>query len=331
MNFYELGIEVVRCLSAHGTVVAMVGLINVTDRNLGSVQYASRATKLKHDRNLNSPTPPPTLENSLDWLDQGFLESTRLDVIHTKPTGGISWNLKESRYYHLRHAIRQYWNPVGGVTQDPRNVYGQISHPLREPDRWDRPAGDINCKAFVLATGKHSRLPVSIAIDYLSLGGLLVVIPPILSPSEGVATEVTKLAILDLKDLCQDLLEIMQVQVPTERPEWVLRHRAPRAKDITKEITDGENRTAELQEELSPYDQMLSLIDGTGSNLVDAVAGVFDRASEAIRVELTEKAAPLDLFVYDGTGRSLAVEVTGVKGNLGKDDPPLGGLPRLSS
>lgn len=68
---------------------------------------------------------------------------------------------------------------------------------------------------------------------------------------------------------------------------------------------------------------MLALLDGTGATLVDAVAVLFHKPEEGIEVELTEKGASFDLYVRDGEGRMLVIEVTGIKHAFKKDDPHL--------
>jgi hypothetical protein len=106
-----------------------------------------------------------------------------------------------------------------------------------------------------------------------------------------------------------------------DHEEWVYEHRAPRAKEVVTEIHKLKERQEELIHELQPYDEMLALLDGTDAALVDGVARLFDKESEGVRVERTEKGAPIDLFIHDKDGRSLAVEVTGIRGYLKKDDP----------
>jgi hypothetical protein len=153
--------------------------------------------------------------------------------------------------------------------------------------------------------------------------GVLILLPPFeLEASEGIGLEEETSSLCHtLQDLAQEIKDIFAPQRAADHEEWVFEHRASRAKEIVIEIEKLKERQDGLMNELQPYDEMLALLDGTDAALVNSVARLFDKESEGVRVERTEKGAPIDLFIHDRTGRSLAVEVTGIRGYLKKDDP----------
>lgn len=105
-----------------------------------------------------------------------------------------------------------------------------------------------------------------------------------------------------------------------EHAAWVMEHRASQANKIVSEIEELRLKSTELERQLEPFEKMLALLDGTGAALVDAVAALFDKPSEGLTVERTEKGAAFDLLVkYKGI-KTLVIEVTGIQGVLTKDD-----------
>ena len=146
-------------------------------------------------------------------------------------------------------------------------------------------------------------------------------IPPFILAPEDLENDRARFVASDLQGLGQYLREQIEVQVLEEHADWVLQHRAPQATSTSKKIEKAKGQILELEAQLGPYDRMLSLLDGTGEPLVDTVVLLFDKPDEGISVTKTEKGSPLDLFMSDAKGRCLAVEVTGVKGALKKDDP----------
>ena len=190
---------------------------------------------------------------------------------------------------------------------------------------------------WLIGRGEHTRLPVAAAIDYLGLGGLLALMPPFSLgeiPSSQLQTRSTLVA-MDLRALGSHFRDQLEVRAPGEHPSWVYHQRASESKKMNEEIRNHEERVRELEGQLAPYDNMLSLLDGSGTPLVRAVAQLFDQPDGGIVVSKTDRGAPIDLLISDGTGRSLAMEATGVKGALKKDDPHwadfLGHLPEHHS
>ena len=212
-----------------------------------------------------------------------------------------------------------------------------LVHPVNEASRWGSPGGLMKSRGWLIGRGEHTRLPVAAAIDYLGLGGLLVLMPPFSLgeiPSSQLQTRSTLVA-MDLRALGGHFRDQLEVRAPGEHPSWVYHQRASESKKMNEEIRNHEERVRELEGQLAPYDNMLSLLDGSGTPLVRAVAQLFDQPGGGIVVSKTERGAPIDLLISDGTGRSLAMEATGVKGALKKDDPHwadfLGHLPEHHS
>ncbi len=153
--------------------------------------------------------------------------------------------------------------------------------------------------------------------------GVLVFLPPFDPRKLGNALSDSNIMNLcqTLRDLAVDIRRDFSKGKAAKHEEWVWDHRSAKSKDILSQIEQIKERESKLLLELEPHEQMLWFLDGISALLVDAVTAFFDRPNEGIKVERTEKGAALDLFVYDGKGRTLAIEVTGIRGKLSKDDP----------
>lgn len=106
-----------------------------------------------------------------------------------------------------------------------------------------------------------------------------------------------------------------------EHEDWVYENRPREATEIIEEMGKIKEKENELECRLNNLDDMLSLLDGTGDELVKAVIKLLSKTEEGLKVVETRKGDPIDLFVYDNKGRSLAIEVTGIIGYLKKSDP----------
>jgi hypothetical protein len=320
-HFYELGNEVAKSIRAGGVTIALLGPVAVTTRDL-SASYAKDLLDRKRTFSYESKYLGH-LETSYEWLDHGFLHETKIDSMFAKVTEGITPTspMPEIRDYVNRWA-NEYWVTINGIQFFGRSTTeGTITHAVAQQDRCDgRSVAQYAAK--VLAIGKHTKLPVAAAMQYMNWDGILVLLPPCelrekLQPATN--EEITGL-LNTLERLAKGVQEDFALYGLTEHEDWVYEYRAPQAKAIALDIAKLEQKEKELAEELTAFDQMLFLIDGTGKPLVDAVATLFDKPGGGLKIEPTEKGAPLDLFVHNSKGRTLAIEVTGIGHALKKDD-----------
>lgn len=323
MHFYELGTEVAKLLKSGGTLVAFLGPVATTPRSL-SQSYTHKFVSLKQQHcRMEPPSYTGPYETSYDWLEQGFLQTTGIDALFLRPSKGVEPMLRGSIEKYVRWG-RRYWSSVGGISTSSRSrTEGNIRYPVYQKERWDYPYSAASSEVIILAKGKQTKLPIAAAIRYMGWDGVLILLSPFeLEASEGLALEeeISNLC-HTLQDLAQEIKDIFTPQRAADHEEWVFEHRASRAKEIVTEIENLKERHDGLVNELQPYDEMLALLDGTDAALVNAVAKVFAKENGGMKVEKTEKGAPLDLFIHDKLGRSLAVEVTGIRGYLKKDDP----------
>lgn len=323
IHFYELGTEVARLLKSGGALIALLGSIAVTPRSL-SQSYASEFVSLRQKhRRMEPPSYTGTHETSYDWLEQGFLETTGINALFLRPSSGVKTTLRGRIEKYVRW-VKRYWASIGGIsTSSGSKTEGDIRYPVYQEKRWDYSYGSARSQTIILAEGKQTKLPIAAAIQYMEWNGVLILLPPVeleAPEGRGLEEEVSRLC-HTLQDLAQEIKDIFAPRRAADHKEWVFEHRAPRAKEIVTEIESLKAQYDGLVNELQPYDEMLALLDGTDAALVDSVARLFDKESEGVRVERTEKGAAIDLFIHDKNGRSLAVEVTGIKGYLKKDDP----------
>ena len=322
-HFYELGLEVAKSLRAGGIVIALLGPVAVTTRNLRPT-YGDELFKLKND-NLNRYDSKyvGSNETSYDWLDQGFLAETKIDSKFAGPTEGITAASPRPEMSRYAYSASKYWVSIAGIECfGGAKTEGTVTHRVAQAHRWN--CGTVQqYSATILAIGKHTKLPVAAAMRYMDWNGVLILLPPFelkYSGQPGAKEEVTRLC-STLKTLGEGIREDFLRYEAAEHEAWVWEHRAPPAKQIVSEIEQARQKEKDLEQQLGPYEQMLVLLDGTGAPLVGSVATLFDKPGEGIRVEPTGKGAPIDLFVSDSINRRLAIEVTGIKGTLRKDDP----------
>lgn len=323
IHFYELGTEVAKLLKSGGALIALLGPIAVTPRSLRQ----SHASELVGLRQAHRRTEPPSYtsdyETSYDWLEQGFLEKTGIDALFLRSSSGVKTTLRGYIEKYVRW-VKRYWTSIGGIsTSRGSETEGAISYPVYQKKRWDYPYGAASSQTIMLAKGKQTNLPIGVAIRYMDWDGILILLPPFeLEAPEGLGLEEEISSLCHtLQDLAQEIEGIFSPRRAADHEEWAYEHRAPRGKEIVIEIEKLKERQDRLMSELQPYDEMLALLDGTDAALVDSVARLFDKESEGVSVERTGKGAPIDLFIHDKNGRSLAVEVTGIRGYLKKDDP----------
>jgi hypothetical protein len=323
IHFYELGTEVAKLLKSGGTLIAFLGPVAVTPRSLSqSYTYKFVSLRQQHCR-MEPPSYTGPYETSYDWLEQGFLQTTGIDALFLRPSSGVETTLRGCIEKYVRW-VKRYWTSISGIsTSSGSKTEGEIRYHIYQGERWDYPNDVTRSQTIILAKGKQTKLPIAVAIRYMGWDGVLILLPPFeLEASEGIGLEEETSSLCHtLQDLAQEIKDIFAPQRAADHEEWVFEHRASRAKEIVIEIEKLKERQDGLMNELQPYDEMLALLDGTDAALVNSVARLFDKESEGVRVERTEKGAPIDLFIHDRTGRSLAVEVTGIRGYLKKDDP----------
>jgi len=324
IHFYELGTEVAKLLKSGGALIALLGPVAVTPRNLSMSSYAAKIFEVrKTHRRGEPPSYTDTKETSYDWLEQGFLETTKIDTLFLRSSSGVKATLRGSVEKYLRW-VKRYWASISGIsTFRGSKTEGDIEYCVHQKKRWDYPYGLAHSHTIILAEGKQTELPVGVALRYIDWDGVLILLPSFeLEAPEGIGLEEETSSLCHtLQDLAQEIKDIFAPQRAADHEEWVYEHRAPRAKEIVTEIEKLKERQEGLMNELQPYDEMLALLDGTDAALVDGVAKLFDKESEGMKIERTEKGAPIDLFIHDKLSRSLAVEVTGIRGYLKKDDP----------
>lgn len=314
-RFYELGAEVARCLKAGGVVIACMGPVAITPKKLVGSEYRTNAYIKKRERLEAEQLPQPDYESSYDWLDQGLLSDLRLGHQFGKPSIGIKWNLPNDRFYHMREAFKRFFESFSGVAVYMSGI-ATITYRVEEGHRWDTIQTVCQPHPQILGVAEHTKLPVAISFDYNYFGGQLVLLPPFQAP----ATSTAGLLITDLKEL-GEWIHSTSSRKSEERPGWAIDYLASAASALQEEISKLEQRKSELARQAEPYYKMLALLHATGSELEDAIALLFDSPIEGISVTRTDRSAFLDLFIKDSSGRTLAVEVTGVKGPLRHSDP----------
>lgn len=321
-HFYELGEEVEKSLRGGGVVIALLGPVAVTQRNLAGAPYHGKTLKVRVDAKYDGKYVEH-YETSYDWLDQAFLKNTRIDQMFAKSSEGVTVVSPRTEMQSYANWAGTYWVSIDGIDiYDNSKTEGTINYYAAQPDRWNRSSFQ-RCPTKILAVGKHTRLPVAAAIKYMDWDGVLVLLPPFelkLSGQPRASEEVSRLCHV-MEGLARGIKEDFATHEAAEHEEWVFEHRAPHAKAIVSEIDQLRQKESSLAQELEQYDQMLALLDGTDDALVDSVATLFDKPSEGIRVKRTEKGASMDLFVHDSRDRRLVIEVTGIKAALKKDDP----------
>lgn len=339
-RFYELGTEVARSLRSGGVVIGLLGPLSITDRSLNSEQHTRSLQELRALRARLEPHNPiytSVKETSYDWLEQGFLQVTGIDWMSQKYSAGHDTLLPGHRVEKYITFADHYWTSIHGISRDSKSkTQGTIAYPVYEPKRWDyggqlfdRPGlpthGRWQSKVTTLSVGKHTQLPTAAAVQYMDWDGVLILLPPFQlkyqDPGDQAAVGELSRLCFALQHLAQDVKNVFTTERAIEHEEWVYEHRAQPAKKMYAEIETLKQRHDELRNSLQFYDQMLTLLDGTGTTLQNVISVLFDQNSEGIKVEPTEKGAPIDLFVYDSGGRSLVIEITGINGYLRKDDP----------
>ena len=314
-RFYEMGREVAKCLEADGVVIACLGPIACTTRELGTAAHGPETYNLKRARSADEQIPEPRFESSYDWMDQGLLRNIQIGHQHTKSSEGINWKLPKDRFSQIRESFSVYSETFANVA-----VYGDgtatITYSLQEPRRWSSIQNVIQTHPLILSTAKHTELPVAMSFNYNFFDGRLVLMPAFAPPKDALVARALATELKELGELVYSLSHNQR----DERPDWVDDYIAPQAVAIQQNISDLEQKIASLAEQKESYYTVLPLLYGTDTELEDAVEHVLSAADGSINVLKSEPGAHIDFFVEDSFGHSLAVEVTGVKGLLRHND-----------
>jgi hypothetical protein len=321
-NFYEIGPEIVRCLSAGGIVMALLGPVAVNERKIGGSEFQRHTVALKKKGASYDDKYNGDYETSYDWLDQGFLEDTRLDALHKKYSSNISVLAKWEEAKKYFDEVTKFWSTIKGPDVYKSNVQATLTYRVEEPHRWGISGSVCQRDVWILAVSEHTGEPVAIATNYLSQPGLLVLLPPFNIEPIGTALNAGQSPVIGklLVDLSNSIREQIRGLESPGIPDWAEEYRAPNAVEIARQIEKYETELDSLRGVLAQYDEMLYLLSAKGDLLQQQVCRVFSVPSEEIRAEPTAKGSSLDLFVTDKSGRSLAIEITGTKGKLTKSD-----------
>lgn len=322
-NFYEIGPELLRCLGAGGIVVALLGPVAVNERIMGVGKDQGHTLRLKYDGVASyDPKYKENCETSYDWLDQGFLEETRLDALYKKRSSNILVLAKWEAAKKYFDEVERFWSSIQGPDIYRSLTQATLTYLMQEGQRWGI-SGDV-CQrdAWILAVSEHTREPIAIATNYLFQPGLLVLVPPFNITGIGTATNLYKSPIIErlLVEFADSIREQIQSLESPDIPDWAKDYRAPEALEIARQIKKYTEKLDSLRSALVQYDEMLYLLCAKGELLQRQVQKAFSAPKEGIRAEPTPVGSSLDLFVKDKSGRSLAIEITGTKGKLTKSD-----------
>jgi len=322
-NFYEIGPEVVRCLSAGGIVVALLGPVAVNARRMERSGYQGYTRALRSaEITTYDDKYKGDYETSYDWLDQGFLEDTKLDALHKKRSSNMSVLAKWEEAQKYFDKVTEFWSSIQGLDIYKSNVQATLTYRIEESARWDTIQTTCQRDAWILAVSQHTREPIAVATSYLGHPGLLVLVTPFRVKPIGTASNLSQSPRIErlLVEFADSIREQIRSLESPDIPDWAKEHRAPKAVEIASQI---EKYTAELdaiRKALVQYDEMLYLLCAKGELLEQQVQKAFSSLSEGIRAEPTRRGSSLDLFITDKSGRGLAIEITGTKGKLTKSD-----------
>jgi hypothetical protein len=322
-NFYEIGPELVRCLGAGGIVVTLLGPVAVNERIMGVGEDQGHTLRLKYEGVATyDPKYKGDCETSYDWLDQGFLEDTRLDALYKKRSSNIVVLAKWEAAQKYFAEVKQFWSSIQGLEIYRSETQATLTYRMEEGQRWDISGVVCQRDAWILAVSEHTREPIAIATNYLFQPGLLVLVPPFNIAGIGTSLNLGQSPRIErlLVEFADSIREQIRSLESPDIPDWAKDYRAPEALKIAQQIEEHTAELDSLKRTLVQYDEMLYLLCAKGELLQRQVQKVFSAPKEGIRVEPTPVGSSLDLFIKDKTDCSLAVEVTGTKGKLTKSD-----------
>jgi hypothetical protein len=199
----------------------------------------------------------------------------------------------EDVHRYINQWAQEYWITIRGIDfYHKSRIQGTITHSVAEHKRLER-SSVAQYPAIVLAQGKHTKLPVAIALPYMNCDDILVLLPPCKRKETSGPAESQEMAtiLITLEYLAKKIKEQFTLSETAEHKQWVYDYRAPTAKQIAASINELKDKEKALNDELQSFDRMLFLLDGTDTPLVDSVIQLFNRPDQGLKVTRTEKGA----------------------------------------
>ena len=149
---------------------------------------------------------------------------------------------------------------------------------------------------------------IVVAVEHQVGNGTLVILPPPMLRGDCYYT-----ALMRLVDVARRYYERVQRRVPIrDVPDWLDERLVPRAKELGAKINT-------LEAQKSKYDDLAYVLYGTGGRLEDSVALLLRELG--LNVDPQAEGANIDLkAVHPSLHLGFAVEVTGIKGTIQKDN-----------
>jgi hypothetical protein len=263
-------------------------------------------------------------ETSYDWLDQGFLGTTRLDTMDSRPSPSGQLQLAsgpEQIRSYLR-LVKRFYKVIYGVELDRTGRSGTIRY-----QRQDAPSAagcsEVTATVSVLAFNAVTGDPVAAEIRHPDAPGCLVFLPRFEEPSGEQAQTARQFIVLALRRVAEWFHQRnrQEAGIKQEAPEWAKGHRSGKAEELDARVERLDTERKELAGEREKYDEMLVLLYGTGEPLRLAVEKLFGSEWMGFKVDVAGKGESIDQFIWDSaSARSLAMEVTGLSGKFDKDN-----------
>jgi hypothetical protein len=330
-SFYRLYDDIIRLLQAGGVVIC---LNYYTFVNEASLLYGTPVLDAIRKQKLNNYNYEYKWqggeETSYDWLDMGFLLSTRLDRLNIRAGAQIKVvsSVKAVKDYFVY--VSEYHKVIEGIVRERNAKSGKIRSIYREKPDYSQ-AAYTDDEVEVFAVAEVTDEPIAAAIKYRGFTGMLVFLPTYKLPDESNSgrEEAIRMVSARLRNMGEYYYEEnrRELGVKLESPPWLLDYRVKPAEESDKNLEKLEKEKTELIAERDKYDRMLTLINGYGTPLEETVGELFGKEWFGFEVEETEKGHPIDLFIKNTkTGQTLAVQVTGVSGNFTQKDKHFGAL-----
>jgi len=264
-------------------------------------------------------------ETSYDWLDQGLLGASRLDTMDARPSEQLQLTTQAQEVRSYFWLVKRFYKVIHGVELDRTGRRGTLRYP-----RQDRPsvagATEVTATVNVLAVNPVTGEPVAAEIKHPDSPGSLIFLPRFEEPSGEQAQTARKSIILALRRLAEWFYERnrQEAGVKAEAPEWAKGQRPAKAKELDVRVERLDTQRKAVAGERDKYDEMLALLYGTGEPLRLTVEKLFASEWLGFKVDVAGKQESIDQFIRDAkSGRSLAMEVTGVTGKFYKDNDHL--------
>jgi len=324
--FYGTKEHVERALKSGAVVICLDHLTYINPHST----FEGRREDLQATQHLKSTFTYPLKhqgmeETSYDWLDQGLLGASRLDTMDTRPSGQLQPTTQAQEVRSYFWLVKRFYKVIHGVELDRTRRRGTLRY-----QRQDRPsvagATEVTATVSVLAMNSVTGEPVAAEIRHPDAPGSLVFLPRFEEPSGEDVQSARQSIVWALRRLAEWFYERnrQEAGVKQEAPEWAKDHRPGKAKELDARVERLDTERKELAGEREKYDEMLILLYGTGDPLRLGVEKLFGSGWLGFGVDVKGKEESIDQFIRDAkTGRSLAMEVTGVTGKFYKDNDHL--------